>query len=148
MMIMARDSDYPELVSSLRGSKVAIIACTTCARLCGLGGSEDAGRLSSGLKDDGIDVIGTSCTPAACIEAKVGDSLPEAGTYDTVLAICCSIGARCAGRASGARVVNPVRTYGHGYLRSDGEPVLILPDGELSLERLAERDGTRTGPFQ
>jgi hypothetical protein len=143
MMIMARDRDYPELVEGLRGRHVLIWSCTTCARLCGVTGRDGAEGLAERLREDGIDVVGTASTSAACLMPKVAERMPSGPGYDTVLALTCAIGASCASSHSGAEVVNPVETFGYGYMDDSGEPVAMLSDGDRPLSAVS----SRSGPF-
>lgn len=46
--------------------------------------------------------------------------------YDIVLALCCDIGAINARDVTGAEVINPIVTFGAGYLAKDGVPHLSL----------------------
>ena len=140
-MVMARDRDYPELVESLRGRHVLIWSCTTCARLCGITGRDGAAALESRLKADGIDVVGSASTSAACLMPKVAERMPSDLEYDTVLALTCGIGASCASRHSCVQVVNPVETFCYGYMDASGEPVAMLPSGERPLRELSPRSG-------
>ena len=100
--------------------------CNTCARLCGVGGKERAERAAAELRERGYDVVGTASTSAACLMSNARRLSEESPERDAVLALCCSIGAECAGRATGKEVSNPVRTLGCGYLDEDGEPRLTL----------------------
>lgn len=141
MMVMARDRDYPELVESLRGRRVLIWSCTTCARLCSVTGRDGAEGLASRLRADGIDVVGTASTSAACLIPKVADRMPADIGYDTVLALTCGIGASCASKHSRVDIVNPVETFGYGYMDASGEPVAMLPEGDRPLSAISDRSG-------
>ena len=98
--------------------------CNTCARFCGVGGKDRAEQVSYELRERGYDVVGTASTSAACFMSKARKLSEESPERDVVLALCCDIGADCARKATGARVVNPVRTLGVGYLDDDGVPRL------------------------
>lgn len=131
MQIVERDRGYPELLESLRGRKVLIWTCNTCARLCnGVGGETSAERLSERLSADGIGIAGVLSISASCIIRKIESKKNESGIsdYDIVLALTCDIGARCARDVFGCEVLNPVRTLGPGLLDGDGIPVTA--DGE------------------
>ena len=67
MQMMLRDRDYPELLEELKGRKVLIWTCNTCARLCDVGGRENAEALAGRLMEDGVEVVGISSTGASCI---------------------------------------------------------------------------------
>lgn len=46
MTVMARDRDYPDLLEDVRGRKVLVWTCNTCARMCNIGGKEAGERLA------------------------------------------------------------------------------------------------------
>lgn len=71
MQMMLRDRDYPELLEELKGRKVLIWTCNTCARLCDVGGRENAEALAGRLREDGVEVVGISSTGASCIASNV-----------------------------------------------------------------------------
>ena len=56
MMVVVRGMDYDDVLDSLKGRKVALWTCNTCARLCGVGGSDALCRLADRLEADGIEV--------------------------------------------------------------------------------------------
>ena len=139
---MARSEDYPDLLRELSGKKVAIWTCNTCARLCnGIGGTESSERLAERLRDDGIEVTGVHSTSASCLDRKVLDKKDEviSGDPDVILSMTCSIGASRASEAFGIRVVNPMVTFGYGYLTEEGVPVLLRDGKEMSVNDLSER---------
>ena len=126
MMIMERAADLPELEDSLKGRKVFIWTCNTCARLCnGMGGEDSAGRLAEELRGKGIDVVGIGSTSASCLKAKVAaKGCPEISSCDVILSLTCDIGSACARSVFSKDVINPFRTLGTGYLDEDGTPHL------------------------
>lgn len=155
MMTMARDRTYGELLQALKGRKVLIWTCGTCARLCdGLGGKDAAADLAARLSADGIGVVGEVHSSACCLMPKalsMGGSAPEG--YDLVLALCCDNGARNAGTATGIEVLNPVTTFGPGLQDAEGRPrVSVYRDGrivgDVSLEQAVSERGCHTGPFR
>ena len=132
MLVMARDSDYAELSERLRGHRVLVWTCNTCARLCnGIGGDEAAGRLAERLREDGIEVTGVISTSASCIASKVDRKYDEGiiGGADVVLSLTCDVGSSCAGTVFGKPVVNPIETLGTGYMDLNGVP--LLADGRV-----------------
>lgn len=141
MILMIRDSEYPELLERVRGGKVSIWTCNTCARLCGgIGGKESAERLAESLSDDGVEVFGIVSSSAACLMSKAEGCASELHPdTDTVVALCCDMGALNASRACTAEVINPVETLCPGTLGSDGTP--LLPSGE-------PLGGPRFGPYR
>ena len=154
VLMVARDRPYSELRDSLKGKKVAVWTCNTCARLCfDIGGAESAERLASALRADGVDVTGVLHTTASCLQKKVREKYDDGiiGGADVVLSLTCNIGALCARNAFGKEVINPVATLGAGYVGDDRE-ILVCEDrgGVLSVRRLidmAEERGLWCGPY-
>lgn len=134
MMVMRRSMDYGRLKEELRGKRVAIWTCNTCARLCnGIGGSDSAERLASKLRKDGVDVLRVVSVSASCIMAKVAEKAddPIIDRCDVILALLCDVGSGCAGMVFGKEILNPIETLGHGYL--DENRVPLLADGSVVL---------------
>ncbi len=154
MIIMARDRGYDELLPDLEGRRVLVWTCNTCARFCnGLGGREAAEALAERLSKDGIDVVGTVSSSACCFMSKALRMAESKKDSDLVLALCCDIGARNASAATGIEVLNPVVTFGAGYLDSDGTPraasvICGRTVRDESLSELAEESGSHAGPFR
>jgi len=154
MIIMARDRGYDELLPDLEGHRVLVWTCNTCARFCnGLGGREAAEALAERLSKDGIDVVGTVSSSACCFMSKAAQMAESKKDSDLVLALCCDIGARNASVATGIGVLNPVVTFGAGYLDSDGTPraasvICGRTVRDESLSELAEESGSHAGPFR
>ncbi len=124
MMVML-PPDSPEFfLGDLKGKGVFIWTCSTCARFCGAGGREIAEETADYLAGKGVRVTGVGAVSAACFMSKAAGTLSDLPGTDVILALCCSIGADCASRASGIPVLNPVRTLGTGYLGEDGIPRL------------------------
>ena len=154
MIMMARDRDYEQLRGELRGERVLIWTCNTCARLSGgIGGSESAEKLMDALRGDGIDVVGVCYTSASCIMGKVrakGDPEMILGC-DTVLSLTCDVGAFCAGEVFGKPVMNPIVTLGPGLIGEDGDlSVCTIRDGKMEKEELglfAESRNLKVEPF-
>lgn len=151
MLMIARDRSYSELLENVRGKKVLIWTCDTCARLCNdIGGKESAERLAAALADDGVDVAGVMSTSASCIEKKViskRDGLSS--EYDSVIALTCNIGAFCAGNVFGKDVINPIVTIGPGYIDAHRNLQVCgnSDRGISSLEDEAKALGLKTNPF-
>ncbi|MDR1691177.1 MAG: hypothetical protein LBR42_04995 [Candidatus Methanoplasma sp.] len=140
--MVARDRPYSELKNDLKGKKVVIWTCNTCARLCyNIGGEESAERLASALRNDGVEVLGVLHTVASCLEGKVRQKYDEEllGEADIVLSLTCNIGALCAERVFGKDVLNPLVTVGAGFIDKDRE-ILICEekDGGLVVKGLRE----------
>ena len=120
--------DYPDLLDALKGKRVAVWTCNTCARLCNnIGGTESSERLAERLRGDGIQVIGVVSTSAACLEKKVIDKKTEilAGSPDIILSMTCCAGDANAKKVFGKDTVNPITTHGFGILAEDGTPILM-----------------------
>ena len=147
VLMIARDRPYSELRDSLKGKKVAIWTCNTCARLCfDIGGSESAERLASALRNDGVEVLGVLHTAASCLEKKVREKYDEViiGQADVVLSMTCNIGALCAERAFGKDVMNPVATLGVGFVGENRRIFLCEEkDGGLAVKGLIETAGEK-----
>ncbi|MBO4569360.1 MAG: hypothetical protein J5674_05350 [Candidatus Methanomethylophilaceae archaeon] len=125
MMVMAPGEGYGDIQEGLRGKRVFVWTCNTCARLCGVGGREKAEEAVRLLESGGVEVAGSAAVPAACFMSNARDRLGGSEGFDVVLALCCDIGAGCAREASGKPVVNPVETLGVGFLGEDGVPRLL-----------------------
>ena len=138
-MIVSRDSDYSELLDRLRGKKVAIWTCNTCARLCNnIGGTESSEKLAEKLAADGVEITGVVSTSAACLEKKVIDKKEEilSGRPEVILSMTCCAGDSNARKVFGIGTINPIVTHGFGILTEDGIPMLM--DG-TPVDSLSER---------
>ena len=153
MTVMARDREYPQLLEDVRGRRVLVWTCNTCARLCNVGGREAGDRLAERLAADGVDVAGCVCSSAACFMSKADRMASEApGDYDLVLVLTCDMGARNAAEATGREVLNPVVTFGTGYLDREGRNRLATvvcgrTVYDEDAEAVAERNGCHMSPF-
>lgn len=154
MLMIARDRPYSELRDALKGKKVAIWTCNTCARLCfDIGGEAAADRLAAALRNDGVDVLGVLYTGASCLEKKVREKYDEEiiGGADVVLSLTCNIGALCAKRAFGKEIFNPIATLGAGFVGENRRILLCEDNGdELEVKELietAEEKGLWCDPY-
>ena len=132
MMIMRRSMEYPQLRDALRGKRVAIWTCNTCARLCnGIGGKDSAERLAAKLRKDGIDVLRVISVPASCIMDRVCEASEDrvAEMCDVIVTLVCEVGSNCASMCFDKEIVNPIDTLGYGYLDENRMPVLA--DGRV-----------------
>ena len=146
MQLMARDRDLPQLVEELRGKRVMIWTCNTCARLCNVGGSSNAQRLATALRSEGIEVTSVASAKASCIAPSVRENGgKQSESCDTVLVLACDSACEVAGRVFGKPCVNPVVTIGTGYLTEEGEPVSA--GSGKTLESLSGEKGLPAGPF-
>lgn len=153
MMAMVRDRGYDDLLPMLRGRRVLLWTCDTCARLCGVGGREAAEALASRLSSDGVEVTGVASSGACCLMGRSRAMAEGRRGHDLVLALCCDVGARNAGAATGSEVLNPVVTLGPGLLDEDGSPrVCVYRDGRIAgdepLGDAARRLGLGGGPIR
>ncbi|MDR3283209.1 MAG: hypothetical protein LBS92_06370 [Candidatus Methanoplasma sp.] len=152
--MMARDRSYQELLEALRGKKVAIWTCNTCARLCnGVGGHEAASRLAEALRKDGVEVAGVMYTSASCLQDKVRAKEDPAvlNGADLIVSLTCDLGSVCAAEVFGKEVLNPIVTFGPGIVREDGSILLCRasngrPECE-SVSVAAAKAGLDPGPF-
>lgn len=147
MQLMLRDRDLAQLVSDLRGKKVMIWTCNTCARLCDVGGSSNAQRLATALRSEGIEVTSVASAKASCIATSVRDNGgKQSESCDIVLVLACDAARIVAERTFSKPCVNPVTTIGPGYLSEDGVPVSV-GGPERTLETVSAEEGLPAGPF-
>ena len=146
MMVVARGMDYGDVLDSLKGRKVALWTCNTCARLCGVGGSDALCRLADRLEADGIDIVSIGHTSASCIMSKVSGRL--SGDFDVVLSLTCDIGSRCVREGYGTDVINPLVTLGPGFLDAGDRPMVGNDAGTYRpyVEAASSR-GLSVGPY-
>lgn len=153
MTVMARDREYPQLLEEVRGRRVLVWTCNTCARMCNIGGKEAGDRLAEKLSEDGVEVVGSVCSSAPCYMTKADRMAASVeGDYDLVVAVNCDMGARNAAEATGREVLNPVVTFGTGYLDRDGRNRLAtIVCGKTvydeDAEEVAKRNGCWMSPF-
>lgn len=153
MMMMARDREYRDLLRDLEGQSAVLWTCDTCARMCGVGGRRNAEELASKLFADGVSVKNVVSSSACCLMSKARAMADETGDADLILALCCDIGARNASASSGIPVINPVVTFGPGYLDEGGTPrAAVIVCGNVvrdePISELIERNGCSEGPFR
>ena len=144
MLIMAKDRTYGELLNAVRGKKVHIWTCNTCARLCyEIGGKASAERLAAKLGSDGVKVTGVSAVAASCMDSSVKRGAVSADA-DVVIALTCDIGSKLAGDTTGKEMINPINTFGTGMITDENGPVLLTrnADGTFSKKGLLEICGT------
>lgn len=142
MLIIARSMDYSELSTLLQKKKVLVWTCNTCAKLCNrLGGLESCEKLAKRLFQDGVEIVGTVAVSASCLESHVigKRSIIECNRSDVILSITCSIGSKIVEKVFNQKTINPITTYGWGYLANDGEPVLVTPEKNTPISQITER---------
>ncbi len=117
MTVMARDRDYVQLLEDVRGRRVLVWTCNTCARMCNIGGKEAGERLAAKLAEDGVEVAGSVCSSASCYMSKADRMAASVeGEYNLVVALNCDMGARNAAESTSRDILSPVVTFGTGYL--------------------------------
>ena len=147
MQLMLRDRDLAQLVSDLRGKKVMIWTCNTCARLCDVGGSSNAQRLATALRSEGIEVTSVASAKASCIATSVRDNGgKQSEACDIVLVLACDTARIVAGEVFARPCLNPVVTVGPGYISESGTPVSSEGMGRV-LETVSAEEGLPAGPF-
>ena len=121
--------ELPQILEAVKGKRVAIWTCNTCVRLCnGMGGDAAAERLAQYLRDNGVEVTGTSSTSASCLRSKVAaKSSSIIDSADVIISLTCDVGAENARNVFGKEVMEPFVTLGTGFLDEDGVP--FLKDG-------------------
>jgi hypothetical protein len=153
MMMIVRNTEYDDVLKAVKGRKVTVWTCNTCARMCnGVGGQQAADRLADKLREDGVNVSAPSLSvSAACLMSKVNakaQSIP--GDTDIVISLTCDVGVTCAARAFGKDVLAPLITLGSGFIDADGSLIVTsCHDAELPapLGVIAERKGKSSAPL-
>jgi hypothetical protein len=150
MLMIARDREYEDIRDSLKGKKVIIWTCNTCARLCnGMGGDEAANNLASVLKRDGIEIKGVMSTSASCLKGKVRQKEDKEiiGDADTILSLTCDIGSQCASSVFGIKALNPFVTLGPGFIDEDRSLFVSSKEGNEKLSNEASKRGLKISPY-
>jgi len=150
MMIIARGMEYAEVLNAVKGRKVAVWTCDTCARLCNsIGGKEAADRLADKLKTDGVNVMSSTSISAACLISKVCTKMIEIPEeVDMIIALTCDIGVKCTERTFKKEVLSPLVTLGRGFVEADGTPVVMSAfDEYMTLNEAAKKEKKATDPL-
>jgi len=150
MLMIARDREYEDIRNSLKGKKVIIWTCNTCARLCnGMGGDDAANNLASALKKDGIEVKGVLSTSASCLKGKVRQKEDKQliGDADMILSLTCDIGSQCASSVFGIEALNPFVTLGPGFIDEDRSLFVSSREGNEKLPDEALKRGLKISPY-
>ena len=156
MMVMARSMGYPRLLEGLRGRRVALWHCGTCARICGIAGEEAIGRLVEKLESDGVEVVSVQGVSASCLKDRVIAKADMQGLSkaDVIIALCCDVGAEVLQETVvNTNILNPVLTFGQGVREADGSLHVTRPTATgLPPRRLSYREacciaGLDEGPF-
>ena len=152
MMMIARNKEYSDILNAVRGKKVAVWTCNTCAKLCnGMGGMEAAYTLAESLRADGVDVKSLGSVSAGCLMSKV---MPKANemrdSADVVISLTCDVGVTCAIKAFRKDVLAPFVTLGLGYADENGNMTIISGIGvhaPVNLEEFAKGKGMVVKPL-
>jgi len=152
MMMIVRNAEYKDVLNSVKGRKVSVWTCSTCARMCnGVGGQQAAERLAIKLKEDGVDVKNSMSVSAACLMPKVNAKAEEMSKdIDVIISLTCDVGVTCAARAFRKDVIAPLMTLGSGYIDEDGTLIVTsCHDAELPapLNGVAEKKGMSVTPL-
>ena len=150
MMIIARSMGYEDILNAVKGKRVVVWTCGTCARLCyGIGGTEAAARLAEELNKDGVNASAVHVS-AACLTAKVkvkADGLKEA---DAVVSLTCAVGDACLRNMFRGEIITPLITLGHGYADADGSFIVTSGDGvtmSVTAEKAARDRNAHLAPI-
>lgn len=154
MIMVARNREYPVLLEELKGKRVLVWTCNTCARLCdNIGGTESCEKLIEQLEKDGVEVVGLLSTSASCMEKKVRSKEDKEilDKCDIVLSMTCDMGALCASRVFHKKVICPLDTVGTGFIDEHGSlKVCCNTDGKIIISEVskeAEKKGLISKPF-
>ncbi len=118
-----------------------------------IGGKEAGERLVGRLAKDGVEMTGSVCSSAPCNMSKANRMEASVkGEYALVVALNCDMGARNATEATGRDVLNPVVTFGTGYLDRDGRNRLATIVCSRTVydedaEEVAESNNCHMSPF-
>ncbi len=111
-------------------------------------------KLAERLKDDGVDVVSMQNVSASCLQDRIvaKADMDALNASDTVVALCCDVGAETLAEVIEVKVLNPVLTLGQGSRDSGGTIVLSrsaidnLPQG-VSLPEACRILALFEGPF-
>lgn len=97
-MIVAEPKSIKEILEMVKGlKKVLILGCKGCVTVCNVGGSKEAGILSSALKiaarRNGEDIeVGEHTLERQCDPEYIDEVKDIIGNYDAVISIACGVG--------------------------------------------------------
>ena len=124
-MIFSRVLPYEDIVKHLnkQDSKIAIISCNGCARICGSGGLRGANKLRFRLiRDDykatDVIVVLYACSEPSLRELKRKVKLDS--DVNVIISLACSAGWACITRAfPGKKVINATEDVGLMVIDTD-----------------------------
>ena len=151
-MMIARNTDYNDVLNAVKGKRTAVWTCNTCARMCnGIGGQQAADRLADRLRADGVNVSSSFSTSAACLMSKVCPKAEEISKdADIVISLTCDIGVICAARAFKRDILAPLVTLGPGFVDIDGTLIVTSCHDirtPASLDDAADKKGMTAAPL-
>jgi len=102
-MMFSKVLPYKKIIEQLgdQESKIAIISCNGCARICGCGGFTGANRLRFKLIRDGYNVTDVIVVLYACSELSLRElkrKIKLASDIKTIISLACSAGWACITR--------------------------------------------------
>jgi len=151
MMMIARSAEYKDVLKTVKGRKVSVWTCNTCAKLCnGVGGREAADRLAEKLRSDGVNVTSSASVSAACLMSKVNAKAADVTDADVIISLTCDVGVACAARAFRKDIVAPLITLGSGFVDADGTLIVTSCDGAkvpAALKDAAKEKGMSVSPL-
>jgi len=117
-MIFSKVLPYRKIIEQLddQESKIAIISCNGCARICGCGGFSGANRLRFKLIRDGYNVTDVIVVLYACSELSLKElkrKIKLTSDIKTIISLACSAGWACITRNfPGKKVINATEDVG------------------------------------
>lgn len=97
-MIITKKKDIDRILDALKGKKsVYLFGCDSCAEQCATGGQKELDEMAQILKNNGIEVLGSSLPEETCYrqlilkEYRTQEGLKKA---DAVLVLACGAGVR------------------------------------------------------
>ena len=133
-MMFSKVLSYKKIIEQLndKESKIAIISCNGCARICGCGGLSGANRLRFKLVRDGYNVKDVIVVLYACSELSLRElkrKIELTPDTKTIISLACSAGWACITRNfPDKKVINATEDIGLIAVdKEKGTFKLILP---------------------
>jgi len=124
-MIFSKVLPYDDIVKQLnkQDSKIAIISCNGCARICGSGGLNRANRLRFKLIRDGYKVTDVVVVLYSCSEPSLRElkrKIKLNPDVNTIISLACSAGWACITRNfPDKKVINATEDVGLMVIDTD-----------------------------
>ncbi|AIS51333.1 hypothetical protein TKV_c01280 [Thermoanaerobacter kivui] len=97
-MVKSKLLPLDKILSQLdKSDRIAIVACNNCARVCGVGGKENAEKMEEILDKEGYNVVSVCDVIAAC-NAYYYDDANISPAANTILVLSCPSGIRLVKR--------------------------------------------------